>query len=266
MAGVADAFYLPTDDPSVFLATEHTVGPWEPGLQHAGPPSALLTRAMATLPSSIPGPSQLVRLTMEILGPIRTGEMTVRAEVVRPGKAVELLESELAAGGRTALRSRAWRIRTAEIGLPEGVGEVPAILAPIPADDSEFDAPGWQGGYLDAISWRYVHGHFRKPGPAAVWTRLNVALVAGEEPTPLERLMAVADSGNGISSMLPPDRWWFINTELTVHLHRMPVGEWICLSAQSTLDSQGIGLAESELFDEHGRVGRGAQALMVGPR
>jgi hypothetical protein len=26
--------------------------------------------------------------------------------------------------------------------------------------------------------------------------------------------MAVADSGNGISSLLPPDRWWFINTEL----------------------------------------------------
>jgi hypothetical protein len=266
MAGVPDAFYLPTADPSVFVATEHTVGPWEPGVQHAGPPSALLTRAMAGLPSSIPGPSQLTRLTMEILGPIRTGEMTVRAEVTRPGKAVELIESELVVGGRAALRSRAWRIRTAEIGLPEGLGEVPATPAPIPAEDSGFDVTGWQRGYLDAISWRYVHGSFQKPGPAAVWTRLRVALVAGVEPTPLERLMAVADSGNGISSLLPPDRWWFINTDLTVHLHRMPVGEWICLSAHSTLDSHGVGLAESELFDEHGRVGRGAQALMVGPR
>jgi hypothetical protein len=266
MTGVVDAFYLPTDDPTVFLATEHTVGPWEPGVQHAGPPSALLTRAMAGLPSSIPGPSQLARLTMEILGPIRTGEVSVRAELVRPGKAVELIESELAVAGRVALRSRAWRIRTAEVGLPEGLGEVPPITAPIPAEDSEVDAPGWHRGYLDAISWRYVRGNFQKPGPAAVWTRLRVALVAEEPPSPLERLMAVADSGNGISSLLPPDRWWFINTELTVHLHRPPVGEWMCLSAQSTLDAQGIGLAESELFDERGRVGRGAQALMVGPR
>jgi hypothetical protein len=266
MTGVVDAFYLPTGDPSVFLATEHTVGPWEPGVQHAGPPSALLTRAMAGLPSSIPGPSQLARLTMEILGPIRSGEVTVRAEVVRPGKAVELIESELAVAGRAALRSRAWRIRAAEVGLPEGLGEVPPIVAPIPAEDSEVDSPGWRRGYLDAISWRYVRGHLQKPGPAAVWTRLRVALVAGEPPSPLERLMAVADSGNGISSLLPPDRWWFINTELTVHLHRTPIGEWIYLSAQSTLDAQGIGLAESELFDERGRVGRGAQALLVGPR
>jgi hypothetical protein len=52
---VADAFYLPTADPDRFAATSRTVGPWDPGSQHAGPPSALLTRQIERLPSSIPG-------------------------------------------------------------------------------------------------------------------------------------------------------------------------------------------------------------------
>jgi acyl-CoA thioesterase len=116
------------------------------------------------------------------------------------------------------------------------------------------------------VEFHYVSGGFDQPGPAAVWTRLKVALIAGEEPTATQRMMAVADSGNGISSLLPFQEWWFINTDLSVHLHRIPVGEWIYMDAVSTLDRSGVGLAETQLFDEKGRVGRGAQALMVGPR
>jgi hypothetical protein len=263
---VADAFYLPTDDPGVFTATERTVGPWEPGVQHAGPPSALVTRAIEALPSSVAGSSQLVRLTMEILSPIPTGDIAERAEVIRPGKSVELIEAELAAGSKVAMRARAWRIRSTPVALPDGVNGRQEAPPPIPPKETGFRETAWQGGYLGSVGFHFVDGHFQEPGPAAVWTRLKVALVAGEEPSPTQRLMAIADSGNGLSSLLDPSRWWFINTELTVHLHRRPAGEWIYIAAKSTLDSQGVGLAESELFDATGRVGRGAQALMVGPR
>jgi len=111
-----------------------------------------------------------------------------------------------------------------------------------------------------------VAGHFMLPGPATVWSHIRVALVDGEQPTPTQRLMAVADSGNGLSSVLPFDKWWFINTDLTVHLTRLPVGEWICVDARTTLSPDGVGLAETELLDTGGRVGRGAQTLMVGLR
>jgi hypothetical protein len=263
MVDVTDAFFLPTGDPTIFCATGHTQGPWTPGIQHAGPPSALLTRAIEELPSSIAGPSSVARLTMDILGPIPTGEVTVTASVVRPGRTVELIEGELAAGGRVALRARAWRIRAVPVPLPfTVVSDVPAL----PPAGTEFHDTKWKDTYLDAVDFRFTEGTFDEPGPAAVWTRLRRPLVADEPTSPLQRLMAVADSGNGLSSELPFEGWWFINTDLTVHLHRLPRGEWIHVTARSTLDPLGIGLAETVLSDMDGRVGRGAQALMVGPR
>lgn len=258
------AFYEGTDDPAVFRATRWTAGPWTPEHQHAGPPSALLARTVERTASSIAGAHQITRLSFDILGPIAVDDVTVRASVTRPGRTVELVEGELVSGGRPALRVRAWRMRTAALDLPATV-ETPAPAPDRPAQADPGDAlPG--SGYLHAIEWRFVEGHLVDSGPARVWTRLRVPIVAGEEPTGTQRLLTVADSGNGLSSVLSWNDWWFINTDLTVHLHRVPTTEWIYLDARSTLDSSGVGLAETELYDEHGRVGRGAQSLMVGPR
>jgi hypothetical protein len=96
--------------------------------------------------------------------------------------------------------------------------------------------------------------------------RLRVPLIPGERPSPLVRVLVVADSGNGISWALPFEESLFINTELTVHVARMPEGEWILLDARTRIGPEGIGLAESVLWDERGRIGRGAQSLLVDRR
>jgi hypothetical protein len=111
-----------------------------------------------------------------------------------------------------------------------------------------------------------VRGDWLEPGPAAAWARQRVALVDGEEPDGLQRLMAVADSGNGLSNRLDIQRWMFINTELTVHLLREPEGEWIGLDAETAIGPTGLGIASSVLHDQVGQVGRGAQELLVRPR
>jgi Thioesterase-like superfamily len=266
MAVVTDAFFQPAASPGGYLATPHTVGPWDGRLQHAGPPSALVTRAIEATPSSIEGPTQLARITVEILSGVPVGEVVVSAAVARPGRSVELVEAELAAGGRPVLRARAWRVRLAKLDLPDdAVADAPPH-PPRPEAPARFTVPHWRVGYLEAIEWRFAEGHFERPGPATAWARQRMPLVAGEEPTGPQRLMLLADSGNGLSQMLDVGRWWFINTELTVHLHREPAGEWLCLRASSTLSDTGVGLAETELYDEEGRIGRGAQALLVGPR
>ena len=261
-----DAFYLPTDDPDRFVATPHTEGPWSAALQHAGPPAALLARAVERVASSVAGPAHVARLTVEILGPVPVAEVVVRAAVARPGRSVELVEGELLAAGRPVLRARVWRIRSTPVGLPAGAVASPVAPPPRPAAASTFTEPRWQTGYLRAIDWRFVEGHLERPGPAAVWARQRMPLVAGEEPSPLQRTVLLADSGNGLSRLLDMDLWWFINTELTVHLHRPPAGEWIFIRAGATLHEQGFGLAETVLSDGTGQVGRGAQALLVGPR
>src|SRR5256885_1058221 len=121
-------------------------------------------------------------------------------------------------------------------------------------------------GFADAHAWRFVTGGTEGGSPVAVWARPRFALVAGEGATPLSRLLLLADAGNGLSRLLDVDTWWFINTELTVHLHREPAGDWFLLAARSIVEPTGRGMTETELFDRDGRVGRAAQALVVGPR
>jgi hypothetical protein len=255
------AFYLPLDDAGErWRATVHTTGPWDPGSQHGGPPSALLARAMERL---APREEMVVaRVTVEILGAVPVGELALQARVARPGRSVELLEAVLSAGGRDVARASAWRVRRTS-----GVAVAPRTSAPpaLPAHAWSGVPEGWVDGYLSAVEWRVVDGGFDRPGPCTAWTRLLHPLVPDEEPTGLQRVLAVADSGNGLSSELPT-RWLFINPELSVHLHREPVGEWVCVDAVTTVSDGGAGLATTRLSDRSGPVGVGAQSLLVAQR
>jgi hypothetical protein len=255
---VSDAFFLPRGD-GRYLATEHTAGPWDARLQHAGPPAALLARA---LEACEPREEMLIsRLTFEILHAVPVGEVEVSARVARPGRSVELLEASLLAGGREVVRVAAWRV------LRAAGTATPPVYEPPPLPGSETPMPAQlESGYLRAVEWRPVRGGFLEHGPAAAWTRLRMPVVAGEEPSGLVRLLAVADSGNGISGVLDMREWWFINPELTVHLEREPHGDWICLDATTSIQQGGTGLATSTLSDLDGVVARGAQTLYVAPR
>jgi len=114
------------------------------------------------------------------------------------------------------------------------------------------------------MEYRFLRGAFVEPGPAVVWMRPRVPLVAGEETTPLERVLIAADSGNGVSAAFDWKRFLFINTDLSVHLLREPEGDWVCLDAVTHAD--GLGLSDTALYDERGRIGRAAQTLLVRPR
>jgi hypothetical protein len=255
---MSEAFYLPIGE-NRFVSTKHTVGPWSADSQHLGPPSALLTRAVAQCAPR--AQLQLARITVEILGPVPVAELEVRARVDRPGRAVELVSAELVAAGRPVARASAWRIAASDTASVAGGTEEPMV--PL-ANATQIYAPeGWVDGYLSAMDWFSVRGDFVEPGDAAAWVRQRVALVDGEEPDGLQRLMAVADSGNGLSNRLDIRQWLFINTELTVHLLREPEGEWIGLDARTAVGPTGIATATSVLHDQRGQVGRGAQELLV---
>src|SRR5690606_24029145 len=140
----------------------------------------------------------LARVTVEILGPVPIAELEVETSVERPGRSVELLAGELRADGRAVLRARAWRVLGSPVGTPEGPApvEIPdAGEAPPPTLCATF-------GYAHAVEWRWARGGWEDRGPATVWTRMRIPLVEGEEPTPRQRVMVVADSGNGASNVL----------------------------------------------------------------
>jgi len=240
-----------------YRSTSHTAGPWDPRSQHAGPPAALLARALEQ--TSPRADTLLARVTFDILGPVPVAEVEVEARVVRPGRTVELLEAELRAGSRVAMTARAWR-------LPGTSAPAAGGGAPPPPRPDEPTPPPHDFGYGHAVEIRFARGGWDEPGPACAWTRLRVGIVDGEPPSPLQRVLAVADSGNGISAVLPWDDWLFINPELTVHVSRLPVGEWVVLDAATTIVPGGAGVARSVLSDADGPVAYGAQSLLVAPR
>ena len=257
------AFY--ERDGDLFAATELTRGPWDPGAQHAGPPAALLGHAIEDLADA--GDFQVGRVTFEILGSVPIAPVRVDARVVRPGRRVQLVEAELSAGEQVMMRATAWRIRTAPVDLPP---ELPARAEPPPGPEhgaeAEFFPTGQEHGYHSGMEVRFIEGAFVEPGPATVWLRMRRPLVAGEQPSPLQRALIVADVGNGVSATLDYRRFLFINVDLTVHLERMPVGEWVCVDAVTLPQPNGLGTAESVLFDAEGRIGRALQTLLIAER
>jgi acyl-Coa thioesterase superfamily protein/acyl-CoA thioesterase superfamily protein len=267
---VPESFYEPDGD--LYVATELTRGPWDPGAQHAGPPAALIGREIERLGGGRLGggdgpPAQVGRLTYEILRSVPIGRLRVEAEVVRPGRRVELVQATLSdEDGEPLVRAQGWRLRTDQVSFeaPERRDESPA--GPEQAEPGSFPDIGYDVGYHSAMEYRFVRGGFTQLGPATVWMRMGVPLLPGEEPTPLQRVLAAADSGNGVSVTLDWSRYLFINVDLSVHLHRMPAGEWICLDAVTFPEANGVGMADTRLLDETGPIGRAVQTLLVAER
>ena len=190
------------------------------------------------------------RFTMDLLGPVPVGELEVSASVTRPGA-----------------RSRCPRVASRRDPRPVG-GDASGVVVPAvgagagdagpppghaPSDGTERPRPeGWSPGYLDAVEWRWITGGLDSPGPGVVWMR-PPALVEGEPTSPVQRLLACVDSASGVSAVLDVREWAFLNTELTVHVLREPVGEWICLDATTTLGPGSVGVATSTAYDEQAR-------------
>jgi len=243
-----------------FASTPATAGPWSAQAQHGGPPAALLGRALERIDEGVP--RVVGRVTLDLLGPVPVAPLAVTSSVLRPGRTVSLRQAELSdESGRVLARAQGWAFPVLE-GPASSV--VPLEHGP---DDGHHEdpPPSWHRGYLDAVEWKWVEGAVTRPGPAVVWMRPLVPLLPGEELSPLQRLLSCVDSASGASAALDPAEWDFLNTELTVHVVRPPVGEWVCLKAETTLGGGAVGVAASEVYDERGLVARSAQALLVTP-
>jgi hypothetical protein len=259
-----DAFFVP-DGEQRFVATEHGRGPWNPGHQHAGPPSALMARA---LERAVAGDAVIfTRLTVELFAPVPTGPVDVATSTLRAGRTVRRLEATLAADGRVLARASALAIRRQAVDFVP-VKPEPYDMPPPPDVGEPFRFPVFHDcaiGYQTAVEARRVRGGFGQ-NPTAVWIRSRVPLVLGETPSALERVMIAADSGNGVAVVLDPMRYTFINADLTVYLHRPLVGEWVCLDSVTLPEPSGVGLSRSRLWDLDGPFGWALQSLVVEAR
>lgn len=251
-----------TSDGDRFVPTEVARGPWSPDSLHGGPVAALLARAVER--HDVDEPVLLTRLTLDILKPVPLEPLLVATRTVRPGRKVQLVEATVTAGGREICRALALRVRQADVAMPDDLldGALPGPTLP-PPGPSTIPKWGWQAFHNEGVEMRWVVNRFDAPGPGVVWIRLRGNVVDDEPPSGIQRVVAAADFGNGVSKSLPMEGYLFVNPDLTVYVLREPVGEWVCLDSRTLHGPTGTGLAESALYDGRGQVGRSAQSLLL---
>lgn len=253
-----------------FFATEHTRGPWSNDHQHGGPPSALLARAIEATPTGRdgePGPPMLVaRLSVELLRPIPiAAPLEVEIDVLAAGRKVQRVAAALISGDRQLAVAVATRIRLEEIAIECEPHEL-ALLAPVETcPPFQFDFFLHAVGYHTAIEARVAHGEFGS-GRMAVWMRPRMPLVAGEVSTPLQRITICADAGHGVGTALDTTRWSFVNPDVNIHLHRLPVDDWLGMDAVTFSGPMGVGLCRTRLLDRRGELGQVLQSQVIDHR
>ena len=267
MTEITSAYFLPgpvAEDATgtswrTFTATGHTESPWGPGFQHGAPPSALVTHL---LESVAPEGGRLARVTVDLLGAVPLGELRGAARVVRPGRRISLLEAVVSdPAGREVARGSGWWVRHTDTSAVETAVAPPVVpldqcFGADPDNPTEFSVK-WSSGYIDTLDTRSA--------PGQLWVRARMPVVAGVPDSPWTRLMGVADVANGANPTLDPGQWQFMNTDLTVNVHRLPRGEWICVQADANYGPDGVGLTIGRLYDEDGPVGSTTQSLLLSP-
>ena len=247
-----------------FDSTDLTRSNWDPDIQHGSPPLALMTKLIEELSKKTQADgARIGRVSMDILGAIPVAPVRVRAWVERPGSRISLLAAEMLAaraGGpdRAVVRASAWLLATSD------TADVATDRFP-PLTEGEADPVPhrWEGatGYLQAVSWRRQRE--LDNGSAVVWLSPLANLVDTEEMTQMQRLALVADCANGAGAVIDPAVFVFMNTDTTMHLHRVPVGNDFALRARGSIGSDGIGATTAEIFDRQGFVGTCAQTWFV---
>lgn len=260
--------YLPEGD-DVYRSTPLANAGWYDEGQHGGALSALVAGHVEHRVPTI-AEMQVSRMTVELFRVIPLVPLRIETEVVREGKRIQHVRAGVLDHEDTLLAVvNLQRLRVVDLPVPEDTAPPPLDL-PDPEAITRRVGEAWGTGrreqtmfHRHAMEIREVAGGFEEPGPGTVWMRLTAPIIAGSHATPLQRVVATADFGNGISRSLDVGSWVFMNPDLTIHVSRYPEGEWIALAAVSTYGNLGRGVATGTLWDTSGWLGRSTQSLYL---
>jgi hypothetical protein len=256
-------------DGKYFQPTEAALGPWHANGLHGGAVSALLARSLES------DGYMITRLTMDLVRRVPREALTIKVGEESGSSRIRRQNADLWAGDTLVAQARALKMLSREIDIPEAavekqVWDISDVALPEHLTEREKQRAQKNVGYPNfsshALAIRFAEGSFLEPGPVTLWTKLVLPLVAGESLTPLQRAAAAADyASSGATGVLPYKQWSFMNTDLTVHLSRLPVGDWIAVSSRVSSQKTGIGLSEATLHDAVAPFGRSTQSLFIEP-
>jgi hypothetical protein len=253
----AEALYIRDGD--AFVGTAYTQGAWGHGGQAGGAVLALLGHVLEDVPTLTA--MSLTRLTVDIVRPVPVGQrLKVATDVLREGKKIQVVDLILSAGDEVTTRARALRIRDRDVAgledLPISTSDLnPSASVPRPEELNGVD-------HLPSIPAFLKHGcELRRTlepvdGIHVVWCRLRIPVVAGEPLHAASRAAAPLDLVNMMGVRLDKRRVTSINPDVTGHLCRGPVGEWVALTGH-TYYSHGVahGVSMAVMSDQAGVFG-----------
>lgn len=210
-------------------------------------------------------PSQpLVRLTVDLFRPIPHAGFSIHTEVVRAGRSVSTTAMTLVNGdGQPVITASGMHLASGDVDpIATTRYDTPRLNEArpdrFPSPEGEHDLPAFTTG----VSSMYPPGHEPTPGPTIMWMRA-LPLLPDEEGSGFQRICPLADCGNAVSRNADPDGIVFMNTDLTIMIHREPVGTWFGMDSVSRWEPTGAGLSDSLLFDEFGAVGKALQTVLI---
>lgn len=247
-----------------YLPTKHAQGAWNEHEQHMAPATGIIAHELALFS---PKPNlRIARLGLDILGLIPLKEFTITTQIIRPGKTIELVESVMSSGGRDCIVARAWRLLTQDTSPIAGLEDKALCKLPEQLDSWE-GMKVWPGGFIESIS--VVADAKRRAGKGVVWLTTDLDMVEREATIDFVRIMGLVDTANGVvpraGAAMSDMQWAFPNTDLQIHMHRLPQGKWLGIEAVQQYGDDGIGLTSAVLHDIKGPFGRSEQILTLRP-
>jgi hypothetical protein len=245
-------------DGNFFLPNPIANGPWDPSSLHG----RVVIGLLAFIIEQRHGGEGFVpaRLTVDMFRlPNITTPVEVKTRAVREGLRIRVIEADFLSGGVAMARACCQLLRRTE--NPEGnIWSPPNWDVPQPADipvptDTRL---GMHGKW----AMRPIVGRMGSLGPRRVWMSEVRELVEGVPPTPFVRVALAADFTSPFANA--GDKGLaFINSDITLYLHRLPVAEWIGFEVVNHHSADGIAIGECWLYDEEGPIGTSTAAALA---
>ncbi|HZU76800.1 MAG TPA: thioesterase family protein [Dehalococcoidia bacterium] len=246
-----------------FIPTPRAGSPWGAGLVHGGPPAGLLALAIDDFAGE--PDMQVARMTIDLFRQVPSKPLETAVRTLRKGRRIHVVEASVLAGGEEVTRATALLLRTSEASAPQQLAEPEPPEGPDGIEPERAGPPaagaGRREGFYDSLEVRRVPQR-TESGSQPTWVRLQGTLIEGEPYTPLSRVAATCDFLNALSGGGRRAGYPSINVDISLYLHRLPRGEWICLDLTRTLDPSGIGVVRAPLYDLDGLFGVASQAVL----
>lgn len=263
MSGSDGLAYFTQVSDTEFRGNDPARGPWNAEHCHAGPVTGLIARAAEALAG--PG-KMLTRLTVDFLRPLPMAGMRIDAGAERDTRTLTTTRVRLFGldGTLCASATSMHLARRSYDGMPTA-----PVVSPDFAGARGCGFPINAGNHSEPMFGQFVEvamptGEDAAPGPTTLWMRAP-PLLAGEAQSPVQSLCPLADCGNAISRNADLAQVGFMNTDLTLQVHREPVSDWLASASVSHWHDTGIGTSHSVLSDTTGPVAVALQTLVLRP-